>query len=485
MAATPLEEGHSYIDGKFVAAKHRFANVNPATEETIGTAADCDATDMANAVDAAARAFRTSDWSHDPPFRQHCLTQLSEMLLAEQSHLDDVLIAEAGVPVSITDSAQVGHPIREVAYWAEMAAKFDYEQGRPDNDFLGVQSERKTLYESAGVVGAITPWNFPLFLNLGKVAPALAAGCTVVLKPAPDTPWSGTVLGRIINDTDIPAGVFNVVTSSDHLVGAALAENPSVNLVTFTGSTRTGQSILASAPASLRRTVLELGGKSAAIVADPESLPLGTMATCMQAVLHAGQGCALTTRLLVHRDQLDAALETCAATMRGMPFGDPRTPGHVTGPLINERQRQRVLGYIEQGKTEAPLLSGGGIPDGYDKGFYVEPTVFGPVPPDAVIAQEEIFGPVLVVIAYDSIDHAVEIANGTKYGLSGAVYASDPDFAMSIAKRLRTGTVNINGGNFAGADMAFGGYGLSGLGRECGVEGFSEFLESKAVGIAR
>lgn len=479
-----LEDGLSFVAGEFVGGNGTFDNINPATEEVIGSAADCDTADMARAVEAADHAFATTDWAHDPKFRRQCLEQLQEALVAEQAHIESVLIAEAGCPRSLLDTAQVGPPIKEIAYWAQMATEFPYEDSLPDNDFLGMLSARKALLEPIGVVGAITPWNFPLFLNLAKVAPALAAGCTVVLKPAPDTPWSATLLGRIAAETDIPPGVFNVVTSSDHQIGAALAEDPRVNLVSFTGSTRTGQSILASASKHLRRTVLELGGKSASIVLDAEHLAMGASMTCMQTTMHAGQGCALTTRLLVPRELLDEALQICTVTMQNIPQGDPDTAGHVTGPLISARQRERVLGYIEKGKSEAPLLVGGGTPEQFDKGYYVQPTLFGPVPPEAVIAQEEIFGPVLVVIPFDSVEDAVTIANGTQYGLSGAVFGDDEE-AMAVTRRLRTGTVNINGGMFAGADMAFGGWGMSGLGRENGVEGFREFLESKAVGIRR
>ena len=342
-----LEAGLSYIAGDFHDGHGTFANVNPATEEVIGTAADCDAADMAKAIEAAEQAFVATDWAGDPKFRRHCLEQLQAGLEAELAHIESVVVAEAGVPSALVDAAQVGPPIREMAYWARMATDFPYEEDLSDNNFLGLRSERKTFHEPIGVVGAITPWNFPLFLNLAKVGPALAAGCTVVLKPAPDTPWSATLLGRVAAQTDLPAGVFNVVTSSDHLVGATLAEDPRVNLLTFTGSTKTGQSILASAPNHMRRTVLELGGKSAAIVLDAESLQPGAATTCMQTTLHAGQGCALTTRLLVPREMLDDALQLCTTIMGSIPYGDPATPGLMMGPLISDRQRQRVLGYIE------------------------------------------------------------------------------------------------------------------------------------------
>jgi aldehyde dehydrogenase (NAD+) len=338
--------------------------------------------------------------------------------------------------------------------------------------------------EAAGVVAAISPWNFPIQINLAKCIPALAAGCTVVLKSAPDTPWTALLLGRIAAETDMPAGVFNVLTASDPAeIGNFLTTDPRVDVVSFTGSTEIGKLVMKNAADTVKKVFLELGGKSAMVVledADLGSALFGAITVCA----HSGQGCAITTRCLVPRSRLEETEELLKTYFAGMTVGSDDTSGEMGGPLINEKQYHRVLSYIAKGKAEgAKLIIGGGRPEHTSKGYYIAPTVFSEVRNDMVIAREEIFGPVLVVIPYDSEEEALNIANDSDYGLSGSVYAATDERAIAFARRIRTGTVNINGGNFLGPDAPFGGYKQSGVGREMGPEGFEEYLETKTIAV--
>ncbi|MGH3960255.1 aldehyde dehydrogenase family protein, partial [Mycobacterium sp.] len=348
---------------------------------------------------------------------------------------------------------------------------------------MGIPSRRTIAREAVGVVGAITPWNFPHQINLAKLGPSLAAGNTVVLKPAPDTPWCAAVLGElIVEHTDFPPGVVNIVTASDHSVGAVLAKDPRVDMITFTGSTATGRSVMSDAAATIKKVFLELGGKSAFVVLDDADLAGACSMSAFAACMHAGQGCAITTRLLVPRDRYDEAVATAAATMSSIKPGDPTDPGTVCGPLISARQRDRVQGYLDLAVTEGGSFAcGGGRPADKTTGFFIEPTVIAGLGNDARVAREEIFGPVLTVIAHDGDDDAVRIANDSPYGLSGSVVSTDPDRAARVASRLRVGTVTVNGGVWYSADAPFGGYKQSGNGREMGLAGFEEYLETKLI----
>ncbi len=480
-------ENRMLIDGKLVdAAKGRtFENINPATEEVIGQVADASPDDMLAAVAAARRAFDETDWSTNLGVRIRCLQQLHDALAAEREVLRPQIVAEVGTPVGLTYAIQQDSCIDDMQWDIDLAARYEYESDLPVHEFFGITSARKVLREPIGVVGAITPWNFPFMLNLSKIVPALGAGCTVILKPAPDTPWSATAIGRIAAEhTDLPPGVLNVVPSGDPAaVGEVLTADPRVDMISFTGSTATGRRIAARGADTLKRVFLELGGKSANIILDDADfasvVPGGSM-TCM----HAGQGCAITTRMLLPRSRYDEGVEMLKASFEAFPYGDPTNAANMMGPLINARQRDRVLGYIEKGKAEgARLLVGGGRPKQFDRGYFVEPTLFADVDPDSTIAQEEIFGPVLAVIPYDGDDDAVRIANNSTYGLSGSVSSGSLERAMSIAKRIRTGTISVNGGQWFGPDSPFGGYKQSGSGREHGVAGFEEYLETKTVGI--
>ncbi len=481
-------EARLLIDGKLVESSTgaTFDNIDPTTEEVLGDTADGTAQDMESAIAAARRAFDETAWSTDHELRRRCLEQFHAACAAHIEELRAVTVAEVGSPIGLTYMNQVDLPIDDLGYWVDQPVRYEYETWLPQRDVFGQPQRRLVRREAVGVVGAITPWNFPLNLNLAKLGPALAAGNTVVLKPAPDTPWSATVLGRLIaEETDFPAGVVNVVASSDHLVGEVLTTDPRVDMITFTGSTATGRRIMAKGADTVKKVFLELGGKSANIVLDDAPDPGGAIAVSAIGVCtHAGQGCAITTRLLVPRSRYDEFVELADAMMGSVTYGDPWDSANLQGPLISAKQRDRVMGYIEKGKAEgARLVRGGSRPPQFDKGFFVEPTLFADVDAKATIAQEEIFGPVLVVIAFEDDDDAVRIANDSIYGLSGAVTSASEERAMAVARRVRTGTLMVNGGFWNAPDVPFGGYRQSGVGRENGVEGFEEYLETKAIAL--
>jgi aldehyde dehydrogenase (NAD+) len=338
--------------------------------------------------------------------------------------------------------------------------------------------------EPLGVVGAIVPWNYPVEVTMTKIVAALAAGNTVVLKPAPDTPLNATRLGRIaVEQVDMPPGVFNVVSSSDNLVGEALVTDPRVDAISFTGSTATGRRIMAAGAPTLKRLFLELGGKSAMIMLDDADLD-EVVQSAAGLCWHAGQGCSMNTRLLLPASRYAEGVEKLAAAFANFPYGDPMDPQNYMGPLISQRQRERVLGYVRKGiEGGARLVTGGHAPSSMPKGFFVEPTLFADVSPDSVIAQEEIFGPVLCAMPYEGEDDAVKIANNSVYGLSGAVMSASTDRALAVARRIRTGTMSVNNGLYFRRDMPFGGYKASGIGRQTGPEGFDSLLETKAIGV--
>jgi aldehyde dehydrogenase (NAD+) len=487
MALAALAPGtQNLIDGRLAFASNgaTFENVNPATEEVIGVAADGTKEDMERAIAAARRAFDTTRWSQDPAFRAKCIAQLYDALKAEKEQLRAIVVAEAGACVSLTGFMHVDEPIEMLKYWAQKATAYPYERAMSDVPFLGQPQRRLLRREPAGVVGAITPWNVPLYLNIAKIGPALAAGCTIVLKPAPDTPWSATHLAKLAAErTDLPAGVLNVVASSDHSLGEMLSTDPRVDLVTFTGSTATGRRVMERAAATVKKVFLELGGKSANVVLDDAKLAAVLPAAAMTCV-HGGQGCAITTRLLLPRSRYAEGVALVKAAFEGWKYGDPTHPAHLQGPQISRKQQQRVLSYIERGKREgAKCIVGGGVPKHLPKGYYVEPTLFVDVDPKMAIAQEEIFGPVLVVIPFEHDADAVRIANDSIYGLSGAVHSASEERALAVAREIRTGTVSVNGGGWFHPDTPFGGYRQSGVGRENGELGFEEYLETKVIAL--
>jgi len=487
MALAALAPGtQNLIDGRLVGASNgaTFENVNPATEQVIGTAADGTKEDMERAIAAARRAFDATSWSRDPAFRAKCITQLYEALKADKEQLRSIVVAEAGACVSLTGFMHVDEPIEMLKYWAHKATAYEYERAMSDVPFLGQPQRRLLRREPAGVVGAITPWNVPLYLNIAKIGPALASGCSIVLKPAPDTPWSATHLAKLAAErSDLPAGVLNVVASSDHLLGEMLSTDPRVDVVTFTGSTATGRRVMERASATVKKVFLELGGKSANVVLDDarlEAVLPGAAMTCV----HGGQGCAITTRLLLPRSRWEQGIALLKAAFEGWKYGDPTNPAHLQGPQISKKQQERVLSYIERGKREgARCIVGGGVPKHLTKGYYVEPTLFVDVDPKLAIAQEEIFGPVLAVIPYDDDADAVRIANDSIYGLSGAVHSASEERALAVARAIRTGTLSVNGGGWFHPDTPFGGYRQSGVGRENGELGFEEYLETKVIAL--
>ncbi|MCP4005123.1 MAG: aldehyde dehydrogenase family protein [bacterium] len=485
MALPTLSPGtRNLIDGELVEASDgaRFENIDPATEEVLGSTADATRDDMLRAVSAARRAFDETGWSQDPALRARCIRQLLDALREEKEQLRAIVVREAGAPISLTPFMQIDDPIEMLSYWAEKAESYPYEQRMDDIEYLGRIQARLLRREPAGVVGAITPWNVPFYLNIAKLGPALASGCTIVLKPAPDTPWSATHLAKLICEkTDIPRGVANIVASSDHLLGEILSSDPRIDVATFTGSTATGRRVMESASATVKKTFLELGGKSANVVLEDapfERVLPGAAMTCV----HGGQGCAITTRLLLPRSRYEEGLAIVKSAFEAWNYGDPSDPKNMQGPQISRGQQERVLAYIEKGQQEgARLLTGGGVPKHLPKGFFVEPTVFADVDPDAVIAQEEIFGPVLCVIPFDDDADAVRIANRSSYGLSGAISSASVERSLDVARQIRSGTLSVNGAQWFHVDTPFGGYKQSGVGRENGLQGFEEYLETQVI----
>jgi aldehyde dehydrogenase (NAD+) len=372
-----------------------------------------------------------------------------------------------------------------ITWYADLLDKYDFHEDLGPAESFGGVHHRWVEREPVGVVAAIVPYNYPVQITLAKLVPALAAGCTVVVKAPPQTPWITAALGRVVADTGIPPGVVNVLTSSSVEVGEALVTDPRVDMVSFTGSTATGRRIMAAAAGTVKKVFLELGGKSAFVVLDDlddAGLDVATMFAGFMICSHAGQGCAITTRLLVPESRHDDAVARVRTTMEGVPYGDPRDPSVMMGPLISEAQRDKVEGYVRGAVAEgATVVTGGKRPEQFPAGYFYEPTLLAGVGPDAAVAQEEVFGPVLVVLPYRDDDDAVAIANDSIFGLSGMVYGTDVERATAIGRRLRTGTVSINGGSYYGPDAPFGGYKQSGIGREMGVAGLEEYLELKTL----
>jgi aldehyde dehydrogenase (NAD+) len=475
------------IGGDLVPARsgRQFTNINPATEEVLGSVADAASEDMLDAITAARSAFDATDWSTNHALRRRCLEQLQSALEGEQEQLRAELVAEVGAPTMLTHGPQLDIPLSESLLWpARNIDEFAWERDLPAKDGTETLSRRAVVKEAIGVVGAIVPWNFPFEVTSGKLGQALATGNTIIIKPAPDTPWNATRIGRLVAEkTDIPAGVVNVVTSSDHLVGEVLTLDPRVDLISFTGSTATGKRIMEKGAATLKRVFLELGGKSAMIVCDDAPFE-AVLPTATFACMHAGQGCALLTRVLLPRSRYAEGVEILRAAMSAVVYGDPTDPNVLQGPQISAKQRDRVMSYIDAGVREgATLALGGNRPAHLPKGFFVEPTLFTDVTNTMTIAREEIFGPVLTVIAYDDDDDAVRVANDSPYGLCGGVYSASEERATAIARRIRTGSISVNGGNWYGADGPYGGYKSSGIGRQNGTEGFETYLETKLIGF--
>lgn len=483
----PIAEWRMLIDGELIGSSSgaTFDNVNPTTEEVIGVTADGTAEDFDRAIGAARRAFDGTSWATDHAFRAHCLRQLGEALERHKEEIRPLLVSEVGTAVWLTRDTLLDVPIARLADYADLAEKYPYESDLPGLDFRGVVSRRYLRREPSGVVAAITPWNGPWGTNLTKIGAALASGNTVVLKPSPDAPWSGTIIGRIAaQETDLPPGVLNVVTAADNLKGELLTTDPGIDLIAFTGSAANGRRIAAVAAATLKRLILELGGKSPYVVLESADVATEAATAAKLICANAGQGCVARSRLLLPRSRYAEGVAAAQAAMASVTYGDPNDPNNFMGPLVSSQHRERVLDYIATGVAEGNrLVFGGGIPEKPGRGWFVEPTLFADVRPRDTIAQEEIFGPVLAIIAYDTEEDAMAIANDSVYGLSASVAAGTDEEAIAFAVRLRTGTVSVNGGVWMNMDAPFGGYKQSGIGRQFGVHGFEEYLETKVVGV--
>jgi aldehyde dehydrogenase (NAD+) len=477
------------IDGQLTEASGlaRYDNINPADGSLVGKAADGREQDMERAIGAARRAFDETQWSRDHGQRQHCLRQLQAALREEADLFRDIQIAEAGQVLS-TAGPVVASVIEGMSFMIELAGSYEYERSHGMAS-LGDHEEARAVHkEPYGVAGLISPWNAPFLTNIWKLTPALAAGNTAVLKAAPATPFSATEIGRVVAEkTDFPPGVVNIVTSADKAeVGEVLTGDPRVDVLHFTGSPATGTRIMQRAAVGLRKVALELGGKSANILLDDANLDLAIPFSGTMACVLTGQGCALPTRLLVPDTLFDEAIDRLRALFETLPIGDPQNGATVIGPIINAAQHQRILDLIDNGIAEgARLVTGGKVPKmeaRFEAGFWVEPTLLADVDTTSTIAQTEVFGPVLCVLRYKDENDAIRIANSTPYGLAGFVQSSDPQRALRVARRLRAGSIGINGTvTWSHPDLPFGGYGISGVGREHGVEGFEEYTQSKAI----
>ena len=474
------------IGGELVDAEggRTFETVNPATGEVLGTAADASVGDTKRAIEHARRAFDATSWATDHAFRAHCLDQLHGVLVAHQEELRPLLVAEVGAPVSLTHGPQLDVPLGIVRYYADILPTLEWTDDLGNRESFGMNNHRWVEKEAVGVVAAIVPYNYPVQITLAKLVPALAAGCTVVVKGPPDTPWVTQSLGALIAQTDIPGDVVSVISSSSVEVGEVLTTDPMVDMVSFTGSTAVGRRIMAAASNTVKKVFLELGGKSAYIVLDDADVGLAAMIAGFTICSHAGQGCAITTRMLVPQAKHDEIVDQVAASLQGVAVGDPTDPATYMGPLINARQWDKVDGYVQRAKAEgAKVVTGGRRPVDQPRGYFYEPTLLVGVDNDSAIAQEEVFGPVLAVIPYTDDDDAVAKANASIFGLSGTVMGGDDDRAVAIARRLRTGTVSVNGGGWYGPDTPFGGYKQSGIGREMGMAGLMEYLELKTLAL--
>jgi aldehyde dehydrogenase (NAD+) len=463
-----------FIGGEWVPATGRapIAVVDPATEEQIASVPAGEAGDVDRAVAAARSAFAT--WSQTPADeRSRLLAAAADALEARADEVARLISSEMGTPLSFSVAVQVGNPVRVLRTFAELASTYAFEE-QIGNSLV--------VKEPIGVVGAITPWNYPLHQVVAKVAAALAAGCTVVLKPSEVAPLSAYALAEIFEQIGLPAGVFNLVTGLGPIVGERIAEHPDIDMVSFTGSTAAGKRVMSVAAATVKKVSLELGGKSAFVILDDADLGKAVKVGLANCFINGGQTCTAWTRMLVPASKYDEVLELAKDAAAKYPVGEPTAEGTRIGPLANANQYKKVLGYIEQAVQDGATVVVGGPerPAGLDRGYYVKPTVLAGVKPGSRVEQEEVFGPVLAVIPYADEDEAVEIANGTPYGLAGGVFSGDQERAVAVARRMRTGMVDVNGGRFNPL-APFGGYKQSGNGRELGEYGLEEFLEVKSL----
>ena len=461
------------VDGAWIEStgSGRSDVLNPATEELIGTVAEGTVED----VDAAAKAARNAfpAWSAlSGGERAEYLSKAAAIIAERTDDLAALVSQDMGMPIGFAKPVQIGMPLANLNAFAELARTYDFDAHEVGNSLI--------VREPAGVVGAITPWNFPLHQVVLKVGGALAAGCTVVLKPTEVAPLITYALADIFDEIGLPPGVFNLVSGYGPVVGEAIAGHPEVDMVSFTGSTRAGKRVAIVAADTIKKVSLELGGKSANVILDDADLEKAVTDGVAKCFINSGQTCSALTRMLVPAEKVDEAAAIAAAVAAHFPVGDPTQPTSVLGPLVNANQLGRVRGYIEKGVSEGATAVVDGRETGLASGYFVGPTVFANVTEDMTIAREEIFGPVLSIMGYKDEADAVRIANGTEYGLAGGVWSGDPDRADRVARQLRAGQVEVNGGAF-NTNAPFGGYKQSGVGREAGTFGLEEFLEIKAI----
>lgn len=462
-----------YIDGGWRPARGTgvIEVFEAATGDRLATVPVGATEDVEDAVSAARAAFEP--WSLTPVAeRARLIRALASGLAAREDELAPMISREVGTPIITSRRVQVGLAVAVLESMAETV------EALPAKEQIGTSL---IIRQAAGVVGAITPWNYPIYQLAAKVGPALAAGCTVVVKPSSVAPLSAFVVAEVATEIGLPAGVLNIVTGAGRAVGEALVQHPDVDLVSLTGSTGAGARVAALAAASIKRTTLELGGKSAFLLCPGSDLDVALTSAVRSAFINNGQTCSATTRLLVPRSELAEIEERLAALVEAMVVGDPLDPATGIGPVASAGQQQSILRYLDKAGDDGTILTGGSGPvSGLDRGYYIRPTVIGRLDASSVLAREEIFGPVLSVLTYESIDEAVQIANDSDYGLSGAVWSPEVETSIAVARRLRTGQVSINGGRF-NVRAPFGGFKRSGVGRELGVHGLMEYFELTAL----